>query len=55
MIEGDFIDLEYTTADIIRGNIVIIGPGCNVGRIEYRDQITVHPEAKVGKVEKIGD
>jgi cytoskeletal protein CcmA (bactofilin family) len=54
-IEGDFIDLEHTTADIIRGNIVIIGPGCNVGRIEYRDQITVHPDAKVGKVEKIGD
>lgn len=55
MIEGDFIDLENTTADIIRGNIVIVGKGCKLGRIEYREQITVHPEAKVGKVEKIGD
>lgn len=54
-IEGDFIDLEYTIADVIRGNIVIVGPGCTIERIEYRDQITVHPEAKVGKVEKISD
>ncbi|MEK4143483.1 hypothetical protein [Paenibacillus odorifer] len=54
-IEGDFIDLEYTIADVIRGNIVIVGPGCTIERIEYRDQITVHPEAKVGKVEKIGE
>lgn len=54
-IEGDFIDVEYTTADIIRGNIVIIGPGCTLGRVEYREQITVHPEAKVGKVEKAGE
>lgn len=23
-IEGDFIDLEYTIADVIRGNIVIV-------------------------------
>lgn len=55
VIEGDFIDVEYTTADIIRGNIVIVGKGCTLGRIEYRERITVHPEAKVGKVEKIGD
>lgn len=55
MIEGDFIDVEFTTADIIRGSVVIVGPSCSIAKVEYRDKITVHPEAKVGKVEKIGD
>ncbi|MFE4710021.1 MULTISPECIES: hypothetical protein [unclassified Paenibacillus] len=53
-IEGDFIDLEYTNADVIRGNIVIIGEGCTVGAVEYRSQLTVHPGARVGREEKIG-
>lgn len=54
-IEGDYIDLESTTADIVRGNVVIIGQGCSIGRVEYRSQLTIHPGARVGKEEKIGD
>jgi cytoskeletal protein CcmA (bactofilin family) len=53
-IEGDFIDVEYTNADIIRGNIVIIGQGCTIGTVEYRSQLTVHPGARVGREEKTG-
>ncbi|WP_410514904.1 hypothetical protein PaeBR_11230 [Paenibacillus sp. BR2-3] len=54
-IEGDNIDLEYTTAEIVRGNAVIIGEGCSIGLVEYRSKLTVHPGAIIGKEEKIGD
>ena len=53
-IEGDHIDLEYTTAEIVRGNTVIIGPGCSIGFIEYRSELSVHPDSKVGKGMRIG-
>lgn len=55
VIEGDFIDLEYTTAEVVRGAIVIIGEGCSIGRVEYRDRLTVHPGAAVGMEAKTGE
>lgn len=36
LIEGDQIYLEYTTAKIVRGNNIEIGPGCNIELVEYR-------------------
>ena len=36
VIEGDDIYLENTTADVVRGNKVKIGPGCQIGLVEYR-------------------
>lgn len=36
-IEGDVVHLEYTRAAIVRGNRVTIGPGCDIGRVEYRE------------------
>ncbi|MHA6533406.1 hypothetical protein [Paenibacillus sp. BAC0078] len=54
-IEGDFIDVENTTAEVIRGNIVIIGQGSSIGRVEYRTGLTVHPGAVVGQEVKIGE
>ncbi|PEA54015.1 cytoplasmic protein [Bacillus pseudomycoides] len=35
IIEGDEIYLEYTKADIVRGNNVTIGPECEIGVVEY--------------------
>ncbi|MEK3792760.1 hypothetical protein MKX42_13610 [Paenibacillus sp. FSL R7-0204] len=55
LIEGDTLDLEYTSADVVRGGTVIIGQGCSIGRVEYRSGLTVHPGAQVGKEEKIGE
>ncbi|MCM3786633.1 hypothetical protein M3231_27240 [Neobacillus mesonae] len=37
VIEGDDIYLEQTYADTVRGNRVVIGPGCQIGLVEYRD------------------
>ncbi|MFC5702837.1 hypothetical protein ACFPVX_16240 [Cohnella faecalis] len=53
-IEGDDIDLEYTIADIVRGNRVVVGKGCVIGRVEYKDHLSVHPDAKVGEEAKSG-
>lgn len=54
VIEGDELDLEYTTAEVVRGNRVTIGPGCNIGRVEYRAELIKHPKAKVGEEMKLG-
>jgi cytoskeletal protein CcmA (bactofilin family) len=53
-IEGDDIDLEYTEADIVRGNRVVIGKGCVIGRVEYQTELKVHPGAKVQQGVKTG-
>ncbi|QWU14549.1 hypothetical protein SAMN04487895_106314 [Paenibacillus sophorae] len=55
VIEGDDLDLEYTNADVVRGNYVIIGVGCSVELVEYRTGLTVHPGARIGKEVKTGD
>ncbi|MEF7439094.1 polymer-forming cytoskeletal protein [Paenibacillus lautus] len=47
IIEGDVLDLEYVEADVVRGNRVILGPGCEIRQVEYRDELTQHPEAQV--------
>lgn len=48
-IEGDRVHLEATTADVVRGTAIRIGPGCKIGRVEYRESLDVHPEAEVGE------
>lgn len=47
LIEGDHIELEHTTARIVRGNDVVIGPGCDIGQVEYRRQLHRHPDCTV--------
>jgi cytoskeletal protein CcmA (bactofilin family) len=37
IIEGDEIYLEHTKAQIVRGNHVTIGPGCNIELVEYKE------------------
>jgi len=51
-IEGDVIDIEYTTAESVVGREVIIGPGCKIGKLTYIEKIDISPEAEVGIVEK---
>lgn len=46
-IEGDQVHIEATSADVVRGKTVYIGPGCRIGRVEYADSLGVHPEAEV--------
>ncbi|MCL2147949.1 MAG: hypothetical protein FWH47_01220 [Methanomassiliicoccaceae archaeon] len=53
-IEGDDIDIERTKADVVRGDSVSIGPGCVIGRVEYRGTLEVHPKAFVRESVKAG-
>ena len=51
-IEGDEIHLEDTTADVVRGTRVEIGPGCRIGEVEYSETLDVHSDAEVKKQTK---
>jgi len=46
-IEGDDIHLEGTTARVVRGKRISIGPDCDIERVEYTDTLEVHPDASV--------
>ena len=46
VIEGDDIYLESTSAKIVRGNNVTIGPNCNIEVVEYRDTVFVDKGSK---------
>jgi cytoskeletal protein CcmA (bactofilin family) len=52
-IEGDEIVLENTAARIVRGNTVIIGSGCDIGTVEYKEFCQKNLDAKVGTETKI--
>lgn len=47
VIEGDDIELEETVAAVVRGNRVVIGKGCRIGKVEHKGELVVHPQAKV--------
>ncbi|WP_136607103.1 bactofilin [Paenibacillus dokdonensis] len=52
-IEGDEINLEYTEAEIVRGNDIRIGRGCKIGRVEYKNQLLRDDDASIGAVHQI--
>jgi len=52
-IEGDDVDIEHTTARVIRGDRVAIGDGCHVDLVEYRGDFKKTPNAKVLKYVKV--
>jgi cytoskeletal protein CcmA (bactofilin family) len=53
VIEGDDIYLENTKSEIVRGNKVKIGPGCQIGAVEYRSDFTHDPRATIKMTTKI--
>ncbi|WP_066823116.1 polymer-forming cytoskeletal protein [Clostridium tepidiprofundi] len=53
VIEGDSIFLENTTADIVRGNDIVIGYGCDIERVEYRNNLEIIDGGEVSKKVKI--
>jgi len=52
-IEGDTVELENTTADLVKGGKVIIGRGCKIKTVEYTDSIEVNEKATVDKQVKV--
>lgn len=53
VIEGDEIYLEYTTAKIIRGNNIELGPGCEIELIEYKNSYKPDEKSVVTKSKKM--
>lgn len=51
-IEGDTVELEHASVGVVRGNRVKLGPGCRIGRVEYRDELNVHAGAAVKETVK---
>lgn len=49
IIEGDVIYLEHTSASVVRGRDVKIGPGCEIGRVEYSNTLYVDSHSAVAE------
>ena len=54
LIEGDEITLEDTTAATVRGKTVVMGPGCNIGTVEYSESLRVADGATVKNKSHVG-
>ena len=52
-IEGDEIYLECTKANVVRGNNVTIGNGCDIGLIEYKGEFKHIGDSKITESRKI--
>ncbi|MCL1791153.1 MAG: hypothetical protein FWG40_07330 [Peptococcaceae bacterium] len=54
IIEVDDIDIDYTTADVVRGCRVKIGKHCCIGKVEYTESLVVEDGAEVGESSRRG-
>ena len=52
-IEGDDLELEYTQAKVVRGNNIILGPGCDIDLVEYKETLQQSDDARVKEKRKI--
>jgi len=53
LIEGDKIELENTKAAVVRGNQITIGANCEIGLVEYTDELSVDKKATVKDSRKV--
>lgn len=53
IIEADQVCIEYTRAELISGDEIIIGDLCIIDRVEYRKSITISEKAVVNEVIKV--
>lgn len=52
-IKGRNVYLENTVCEIVEGDFVEIGPGCEISKVVYKCDLTVHPEARVKESIKV--
>ncbi|MBU3217070.1 polymer-forming cytoskeletal protein [Clostridium estertheticum] len=53
LIEGDDIYLQNTNVNIVRGNNITIGTGCNIDLVEYKEEINISDSSIVKNQKKI--
>ena len=52
-IEGDMVAIECVKTPKVVGRVVAIGTDCEIDLVQYTKEIEIHPDAKIGKCEKI--
>jgi cytoskeletal protein CcmA (bactofilin family) len=52
-IEGDDIYLEWTKTKVVRGNNIVIGPGCEVDLVEYKKSFQQDKDSNVKSNKKV--
>lgn len=53
IIEADDIYIEYTKADIVRGENIVIGEGCEIGLVEYKNSFKEEGNSKIIEKRKL--
>ncbi|HEX7057500.1 MAG TPA: bactofilin [Bacilli bacterium] len=53
IIEGDDVYVEHTKAAVVRGANVVIGPGSEIGLVEYKQKFEQDKSAKVMRTEQM--
>ncbi|MFF2092764.1 hypothetical protein [Paenibacillus sp. NPDC058174] len=53
VIEGDDIYIEHTKAAVVRGNRITVGPGCEIGLVEYKESFEKKKGAQVSEYRKL--
>lgn len=52
-IDAEELDLEYVAADVVECDRAVIGPGCRIGELSYREDVKIDRYARVERVMKI--
>ncbi|RLE82057.1 MAG: hypothetical protein DRJ52_02895 [Thermoprotei archaeon] len=52
-IAGRDVYLENTTCRLVEGDCVEIGPECDIDKVVYKVDVSVHPSSKVRKIKKM--
>ena len=53
LVEGDIVAVECVKAPRVVGRVVAIGADCEIDLVQYSEEIEIHPDAKIGKYEKV--
>ncbi len=53
VIEGDTVNLEGVEADSVRGDDLVVGEDCIIGKLEYSNTVEVKDGAEVGEKSRI--
>lgn len=51
-IKGKHIQLSYTNAEIVEGDVIIIGDQCNIHTLYYTESYSISPKAKVQHIRR---